>query len=485
MSRRQLSWLGAQKTLAALGMGVVLSSTAVADDTQATVPIQKSPAVLRLQAAVTQAKLPVGNAVFRQVFLKIMSGGQAVWEKNLGETQVRNGVINLEFPGVDPAGNPSGPATTAGPTLDDVIAQNADLKLLVCIEDANNCLSEVPIAAVPLAVKATHAYQAATAAQAAEASLCHYTYGATAQPRVYARTQSQGYGRLEFGTPADVNGAPDANDPSKYAANLVVRPQSDAAGFIKWKPAVAGASELHLCAADSNDLIQPLEKLVLHATQTVVEGALVVPEHGRVEVSGPAVFSNNVAIGASGRSTTFAGGVDFTNATVTGLSGANNGITAFRVGATGQTSTLAGSLNFSGSTASNFTATATDIAGTATTPTGGGVVINEGSTNLRIDGDEINSTGTLNLNAVSQRGVRVNGNLEVTGSLPIRRERFSLKCINTCTSLTVNMTTSATSACFVTNTMGFCALNTSSGKWTISGENGDTCFADCLTWGPQ
>ncbi len=130
--------------------------------------LQKAPTLVRLQARVAQAKLPLGDQTFSTVVIKLLRGGEVLCLESLSQVPVHGSVLNLTV------------GENLSCDLGQAIADNASLAVQVCLGGAENCLKPIELATLPYAIKATYAGLAQAASRVNIAGQAHYAMRATA-----------------------------------------------------------------------------------------------------------------------------------------------------------------------------------------------------------------------------------------------------------------------------------------------------------------
>jgi hypothetical protein len=215
--------------------------------------LQKVPTVFKFQAHLSQAKMPLADAVFDNIFVNLRSGDNTLCTEQIPNVRVRESVLNLEI------------GRGMSCPLDDYIATKNDLNLQVCIKSADNCLKPIALSSVPYAVKSTYAQTAQRAQVTDRATLADYSQRVSAdrdalQPGVIGR------GYFEFQTPPDL--APLFNGEAAPAG--VDRAN---AGYLLWTPVNQGAKSLSLAFKGiDTDQAGRLNELVFHSDITSSRG---------------------------------------------------------------------------------------------------------------------------------------------------------------------------------------------------------------------
>jgi hypothetical protein len=266
--------------------------------------IQKAPTLFKLQAQISQAKIPLGDAKFSSLSVKVKSGNTELCTERFTGVNVRGGVLNLEIG-----------RNLEGCQLDDTIAAYNDLAFQVCIGDssseAGNCLKPIQMSSVPYAVKASFASQAQEAHRAEIAARAHYTQRITADSATLGQPKI-GVGFYDFLTPTGT---------APVAALRAVNPTAQAdlrGGFLQWAPMDATNKILNVSARQPNQamgaqpVLEPLTKLIVHAADSNFWGRMSVLNTSTF--SGRATFSAGIA--ANGTTSSFAGGINVSGGTV-------------------------------------------------------------------------------------------------------------------------------------------------------------------------
>lgn len=140
--------------------------------------IQYAPGLFKLQARVSQAKIPVGDAVFDQITVNLVRpadpGGSPACTESIPNVRVRNSVLNLDIG-----------RQMSGCELDQVIAQEQDLAFQICINSPENCLKPIPLGSTPYAIKANYSVVAQKAHAANESVQAHYAHRVTADTELF------------------------------------------------------------------------------------------------------------------------------------------------------------------------------------------------------------------------------------------------------------------------------------------------------------
>jgi hypothetical protein len=276
--------------------------------------IQKMTPLFKLQAQISQAKIPVGDALFTNLFVNVLSNTAVKCTEPFTDIKVRSGVLNLEI---------GRSINCNGSFLDDVIAKNNDLSFQVCIGATNgeNCLKPIQMGSVPYAIKANYANQSQNAYQAETASRSNYARRLSADSNMLA-TNQLGKGYFDVQTP-DVGQPGTGTSTALVNRARALNPESllgPTGGFLYWSP-TDSAYQLNISAKSNttNDL-RLLSNFNVYAYNTNVigrlevydvglfNGGLFVPEVavGAVASFDPAVFMNgDVYVGGANKTTRF------------------------------------------------------------------------------------------------------------------------------------------------------------------------------------
>ncbi len=229
--------------------------------------IEKVTPLFKLQAQISQAKIPVGDAVFSKLNVNILSGATQLCTEAFSDVKVRSGVLNLEV----------GRAVNCN--LEDVIGKYNDLGFQVCIGDAGNanCLKAIQMESVPYSVKATYATQAQSAYRAEIASRSQYSQRLTADSNMLVNTDGStnlGSGFFDVQTPG-LNGVTGTID---ALTSVFPSLAGDVSGsFFYWSPTSAdtNAKVINLTSRNmATTNLEPLTRFMVHAANTNLWGKL-------------------------------------------------------------------------------------------------------------------------------------------------------------------------------------------------------------------
>jgi hypothetical protein len=275
------------------------------------IELQKAPAILKVQARVSQARLPVGEGVFNSIWVKLLRGEEAICLEEFNNVVVQESVLNLEI------------GRGMSCEMDAVIAENTGLAFQICLGGLNNCLRPIELAATPYAIKASYS----TIAQSAhEANICgqaNYSHRATADREMFIRNDL-GTGYTDFYTPAD-------DQLSRfYPDGFGSYPDG---GVMRWTPVRdPQAMSVHIAGKDhGTDRAQELDAIVLVAQKTLATGNMTIhPQPGDetgltvtrrgAEITGNSTIDGTLAI--SRATTVQSGGLDVTDGVVVRSEGA-------------------------------------------------------------------------------------------------------------------------------------------------------------------
>jgi len=226
--------------------------------------IEPAPNLLKFQARVSQAKLPVGDGVFGRVIVAVVRGSEKLCSEEFHDVRVSYSAINLDV------------GRNMDCDLGKVVAANQDLALQVCIGGADNCLRPVTLATAPYSLKSTYAVLAQQAYVADVAGEASYAQRGSADRDMLLRKELR-TGYFDFSTPDSA--------PSLYASGSDFTPYANG-GFLTWTPRLESAPTLHVAARDvARDTPMPLGRLLLESSSTETLGRLVVRSNG-MQVTG-------------------------------------------------------------------------------------------------------------------------------------------------------------------------------------------------------
>ncbi len=239
--------------------------------------LQKVPTVFKFQSRISQAKIPVGDAVFSKIVVNLNRGTETLCIEEFEDVRVRDSVLNLEI------------GRNISCDLESIIGRNVGLSLQVCIGGGQNCLKPVELGTVPYAVKSSFAALAQASHRANEAAQAHYAHRVTADRDLFV-THEIGKGYFDFHSPVQT-AAVRLLSASEF-------PTYQNGGFLQWTPTSADPPRLSISAKQKDgDLLVPLDDLVLHSAKTTLRGTasvagvltavggLSVPSDGRAETA--------------------------------------------------------------------------------------------------------------------------------------------------------------------------------------------------------
>lgn len=213
--------------------------------------IQMSKGVLKFQARISQAKMPIPQGELLAVELNLIDPTQTKrCGKKFNNVTVLNSILNLDFEPTDCA-------------LDQVVAAIPDLQLQLVI--GGYPVKTIPLGTVPYALKANHAVKAQEAHHADVAAQAHYAHRITAD-RQTLQANAIGTGYFDFFTPQNGGNLYDALTYAQHAKD----------GFVQWTP-VNAPPVLHFAAKGiGDDKLAMLETIYLESKYTVARGSVVI-----------------------------------------------------------------------------------------------------------------------------------------------------------------------------------------------------------------
>jgi cysteine-rich repeat protein len=219
--------------------------------------LQKAPALFQFQSRVAQAKLPLGDATFQTVVVKLLRGAEVLCMEQLSDVEVQGSVLNLTI------------GQNMSCELAEVIAENANLAFQICLGGPANCLKPIELSTTPYAIKATYASLAQQAQRANVAGQASYAHRATADRDMFLR-KKLGTGYFDFYTHP-------AQDATEVYEGTDYQPYEDG-GFLQWTPVRdAEALTMHVVGKDQGtDQLRRLDELVLASKLTRATGDLLV-----------------------------------------------------------------------------------------------------------------------------------------------------------------------------------------------------------------
>ena len=298
--------------------------------------LQKAPALLRFQARVAQARLPLGDAHFQTVVVKLLAGQSTLCLEQITDVEVHESVLNLTI------------GANMSCDLGKAIAEHPSLAIQVCLGGPDTCLKPIELSTLPYAIKATYAGLAQRAARADTAGEASYAQRAAADRDLLIR-KKVGVGYFDFSTPT----AKAAGD--VYAGSAFL--PYEEGGFVQWSPVGdPAARRLHVVGkSDATDRLEPLGELVLGSATTHVKGDLTVA---------PPANGAGLVVTARGMSVTGASGVGG-GLLVAGAGGVSGTLSA------GGAAALQGTLHVSGA----GTIAAGGLHATGASQVGGGLLV--------------------------------------------------------------------------------------------------------------
>lgn len=239
--------------------------------------IQMGPVFIKFQARVSQANLPVGDAVFQGVTVNLYdqsTGGHVICTENLMNTNggsqipVTNGILNVEI-----GRNMSCPS---GKSFHEEVARRSPMYLEIALITKNSegisitsILSpRIQFGTVPYAIKANYAVRANDAKTAQIAAQSLYAHRASADPDVEnAQSSANGYsganGYFDFATPAE---------------------ETAVGGHVVWTPNLGADNSLTI-ASGLPDNNRQLDNFTIKSNHTLIDGYLEVTNGIKMEGS--------------------------------------------------------------------------------------------------------------------------------------------------------------------------------------------------------
>ena len=217
-----------------------------------------APALLKLQARVAQGGLPIGQASFPKLSVKVLSGAQTLCVEKFEDVQIQGSVFNLVL------------GREMSCELDAVIAHHGNLALEICPGLPKGCLPAMPLRSSPYAVRVTWTWLAQRAHRADRAAQAHYAHRFTADGDL-DDTGVLGAGYFDAETPSAEAAAP------LYPTAESFAPYADG-GYLLWTPLRdREARSVHLAAkTHDGDTLGALDRVALHARTTRTTGDLTV-----------------------------------------------------------------------------------------------------------------------------------------------------------------------------------------------------------------
>ena len=255
--------------------------------------IQRGALSFKFQAAISQAKMPVGEAVFQTLIVNLKKGDQVMCSETFNNVQVRDGVLNLDI------------GKQMSCDMDAVMAEHSGLTFQVCIGGSENCLKPVELGTVPYAVKSNFAVQAQEAHTSDVAVQSHYAHRVTADRDLFEsqKTETIGAGYFDFytedtgtlATSLETLDAVTLSDTHRTEdLSVVGYTPVGTDGYISWVPTAGDTlgHVLNICARDLNsDIPAMLDRLVFHSNLITLRGDQ--------EVFGNSVTTGDVDVGGA------------------------------------------------------------------------------------------------------------------------------------------------------------------------------------------
>jgi len=360
------------------------------------VQIEAAPRLLKFQARVSQGKLPLGDRVLNRVVVALKRGDEKLCSEEFHDVRVSYSAVNLEV------------GRHMDCNVGQVVAENQDLALQVCIGGADNCLRPIALGTAPYSLKSSYSTLAQQAHVSDVAGLANYAHRASADRAMLLRKEL-GTGYFDFGTPDSA--------PSLYATPAGFAPFANG-GFLTWTPLRESAPTLHLSARDRvSDTPMVLDRLLLQSRNTETLGRLVVKSNGML-VTGTSSING---------ATTVLGMLNVNARTDGGLSGAaaqGPGAISGTLSVGGATTVAGGGVHVVGDSdyAGNLSVAKTLTSGGPLTVTAGGANV---AGDIALDGNLVVpatvSAHSANLSGltVGTAGATINGPLVVTGGVSL------------------------------------------------------------------
>ena len=201
----------------------------------------------RFQARLSQARLPVGDRPFERVVVRIERGAEVLCLEELSNIEVANSIIDLII------------GENISCDLDQVLSENHELALRICLGGTHNCLRPLVLGTVPYAVKVSHAVQAQRAQRANLAGQAHWARRISADRDMLLHRQL-GTGYFRASTPG---AAP------RLGLSGAQRRRYEDGGSWQWAPLKEANPTLHISAKDPvTETPVPLDRLVFFAART-------------------------------------------------------------------------------------------------------------------------------------------------------------------------------------------------------------------------
>ena len=232
--------------------------------------IQRVPTSFKFQAAISQAKMPVGEAVF-QTLIGLKKAIRSCSE-TFNNVQVRDSVLNLDI------------GKQMSCDMDAVMAEHSGLTFQVCIGGSENCLKPGSCT-VPYAVKSNFAVQAQEAHTSDVAVQSHYAHRVTADRDLFeSQDETIGAGYFDFytedtgtlATSLETLDAVTLSDTHRTEdLSVVGYTPVGTDGYISWVPTAGDTlgHVLNICARDLNsDIPAMLDRRVFHSNLITLRG---------------------------------------------------------------------------------------------------------------------------------------------------------------------------------------------------------------------
>ena len=220
------------------------------------VRVQQGPAVFNFQARIAQTKLPSGATATFPVVVKLVSAGVVLCTETVDNVMVKGGILNVSI------------GRNISCELEEVLAENHNLHLQLCIGGPSSCLKPIALAVQPYAMKSLYAHEAMVADHANVAAQASYAHRATADREMFLRDEL-GAGYFDFYSRT-------ASSASGFYTEQEFEPYADS-GFIQWTPARSPSKTLHIAGRDADSgQLAFLDSLVLASDRSRMTGDLTI-----------------------------------------------------------------------------------------------------------------------------------------------------------------------------------------------------------------
>jgi hypothetical protein len=241
--------------------------------------IQPVPKLMKFQSRVSQARLPLGDAVFQRVKVRVRAGESTKCEEDFTNVEVKNSVLNLEI------------GRNISCDLPTVIAENNQLKFEVCLGGADSCLRALDFGVTPYAFKSDFSLLANQANTCNEAATANYASRTTADRDLNVR-RKLGTGYFDFFT------HPFEDASAIYTGDFDYGTKYENSGFIQWTPVKSTKHmTVHIVGKGLDDKLKVLDEFVVMADETILRENLHV--RGTTTADGDANFGGVVEVGGA------------------------------------------------------------------------------------------------------------------------------------------------------------------------------------------